>query len=463
MSTPGTTPTPRHRRWWVVALVVVLLAAVVVVAGVLEHRAWEDTVARYEADVAAQAAEAQGSRAAAEAAYTAGHDDLTAAIDAGVPVLAASEDQVADDDVRRSLVQALDHAETLRDTPVTYPVHTSVVAAVSRPNPLRSQTLPAVEAEVVEASDPSPDDLDASAAAVTDATEAVVEARRQWAYDALGPAVTDARDALTDLTGESVDAATEQELVEAVTAAGTILDAGPDAVDAEAAVELRDTLLDTTEALWTDRIDRVVTARRAAAQADGVDCTVDRCVALTFDDGPVADTRRLLRVLERRKAPATFFLVGANVERNPEIARAVVDAGHLVANHSWNHPQLTTLDDAEVREELRSTTDAIVDATGFRPYLVRPPYGDVDDRVRGISLRSGLDTVLWSLDSDDWRTRDAEQVHDDVMARVEDGSNVLLHDIHPTTVDAVGKLVRDLRKEGFTLVTVDLLVEPEQS
>jgi hypothetical protein len=154
---------PRRRRWWwwTAALVVALLAAVGVVAGVLEHRAWEDTVATYEADVAAQAAEAQGSRADAEAAYTASHDDLAAAVDAGAPVLADSEGQVADDDVRQALAKALDHAETLRDTPVTYPVHTSTVEAVTRPNPLRSQTLPAVEVEVVEASDPTPADLDA--------------------------------------------------------------------------------------------------------------------------------------------------------------------------------------------------------------------------------------------------------------------------------------------------------------
>ncbi|WP_418275404.1 polysaccharide deacetylase family protein [Isoptericola jiangsuensis] len=464
MSTTPSTPAPptprrRHRGWWWLGALVVLLVAGGVVAGVLEHRAWEDTVARYEADVAAQAEQAQGSRAEAEEAYTASHDDLATAVEAGTPVLDESDGQVADDAVRQTLAEALEHAEALRDAPVSYPATTSTVAAVSRPNPLRSETLPAVEVELVEASDPAPADLDAAAADVVEATDAVVEARRQWAYDALEPAVAAARDALTDLEGEDVDAAARDSLRAAAERAEAILDAGVDAVDPDEAGPLPQSLLDATDALWTDRLDRIVTARQAAAKADGVDCSVDRCVALTFDDGPVADTERLLKILDRRDAPATFFMVGSNVEKNPGIARDVVEAGHLVANHSWNHPQLTTLDDADVRDELRSTTDAITDATGFRPFLLRPPYGDVDDRVRGIATRNGLDVMLWTLDSDDWRTKDAERVHDDVMDRVTDGSIVLMHDIHPTTVDAVGKIIRDLREEDYVLVTADLLVD----
>jgi peptidoglycan/xylan/chitin deacetylase (PgdA/CDA1 family) len=460
---PGAAPAPprRRRRWWWLLVIVLLLAGVGVVAGVMEHQAWERSVAEYDAEVAEVNHLAENSRADAEAAYTESVEALDAAIADGRPVYDASEGQVADDGVRDSLQVALDDAQTLSSTKVTYPAQTRTVDALDRPNPFRPETLPTVVADVVSGSVPAPEDLDAASDAVVEATDAVAAARRQWAFDALGPAVDDARDAVDDLDGQDVDAAARDRLDAAASEGRAILDDGVDAVDPDVAAPLRETLLDTTEALWRDHLDRVETARRDAAKADGIDCAVDKCVALTFDDGPVADTERLLKVLERRKAPATFFMVGSNVEKRPEIARAVVEAGHLVANHSWDHPQLTTLDDAEVREQLRSTTDAIEEATGFRPFLLRPPYGDVDDHVRSLATRNGLDVIIWNLDSNDWRTKDADQVHDDVMAAVEDGSNILMHDIHPTTIDAVGKIIRDLRKEDYVLVTADLLVDKE--
>lgn len=448
----------RHAWWWVGALAVLAVAAGAVVLGVLEHRAWVDAVAEYEADVARATEEAETSRARAEDEYAASLDALDGAVEEGRSVLADSEGQVADAAVRAPLADALDEAEQLRDAEVTYPVTTRTVEAVTRPNPFRPQTLPEVQVEVVEGADPAPGELDAAAAEVTEASAAVADARRQWAHDELQAATPEGRDALTDLEGQ-VGAGTLRPLEEAVTEAEAVLDAGVDAVDPEAAVALRDTLLDTTESLWTDRLDQIVSERRRAARDDGIDCRVDKCVALTFDDGPVADTRRLLRILERKDAPATFFMVGDNVAARPEVARAVVDGGHLVANHTWNHPQLTTLDDADVRDELRRTQDAITDATGFRPFLLRPPYGDVDGRVRSLATRTGLDVVLWSVDSLDWESRDAQEIRRRVGDQVRDGSNVLLHDIHPTTVDAVPKIIDDLRDEDYVLVTVDLLVE----
>ncbi|GAA1980162.1 hypothetical protein GCM10009718_16360 [Isoptericola halotolerans] len=442
-------------RWWWVVLVVLVLAAVAV--GTVEHRAWVRAVAEHEAEVARVTEEAAASQARAEDAYTSSLDDLDRTTEEARSVLAASEDQVPDPDVRDTLATALDDAEELRDTEVTYQEVTRTVDEVTRPNPFHPETLPAVQVEAVDGSDPAPADLDAAATDVDEASAAVVEARRQWAYDELQAAAVEGRDALSDLDGQ-VGAGTLRPLDEAVTEAGAALDAGPDAVDPDEALSLRDTLLETSEALWSDRLADIRTGRLAAARDDGVDCRVDRCVALTFDDGPVADTRRLLRILERKDAPATFFLLGESVAARPGIARAVADGGHLVANHSWSHPQLTTLDDAEVRDELRRTQDAVTDATGSTPFLLRPPYGDVDGRVRTLATRTGLDVVLWSLDSDDWRTRDAQQIRRDVRDRVKDGSNVLLHDIHPTTVDAVPKIIDDLRDEDYVLVTVDLLV-----
>ncbi|WP_277212673.1 polysaccharide deacetylase family protein [Isoptericola croceus] len=464
MSTPaGSTSTPapvarrRARWWWIVAIVVLLLGAAVVVAGLLEHRAWVRTVAEYDAEVARVTDEAKNARDRAEDAYAASVDALDETIDDGRSVRAASKGQVADRGIRKPLAAALDDAEQLRDTEVTYPVVTRTVDEVVRPNPFRPDVLPQVEHDVVGGSDPAPADLDAAVDDVAEASAAVAESRRQWALDELAPATAEGRDALTDLS-DQVGARALGPLEEAVTDAEAILDAGTDAVDPDETVALRDLLLDTTESVWADRLADIRTERRQAARARGVDCRKDKCVALTFDDGPVPDTERLLRILDRKNAPATFFMVGDNVAARPGIARAVVERGHLVANHTWNHPQLTTLDDGEVRDELRRTQDAITDATGFTPFLLRPPYGAVDGNVRTLATRTGLDIVLWNLDSDDWGTRDPKKIRRHVRAEVQRGSNVLLHDLHPTTVDAVPKIINDLRKEDYVLVTVDLLV-----
>lgn len=443
------------------ALAVVLVAAGAVVVWVLEHRAWTETVAEYEAEIARVTGAAETSRARAEEDHAASLDALDAAVDDGGPVLAGSKGQVRDAAVRRSLAEALDRAEKLRAAEVTYPVATRTVEEVTRPNPFRPETLPRVEVEVVDGSDPSPAELDAATADVSEATGTVVEARQSWALDELQSAATEGRDALTDLRPQVGDGVLD-ELDAAVTDAEAMIESGADTLDADDAVALRDTLLGTTESVWTNRLDQVVSERRQAARDDGVDCREDRCVALTFDDGPAASTERLLRILARKEAPATFFMVGPNVAKRPAIARAVVDGGHLVANHTWNHSQLTGLDDAEVRDELRRTQDAVTDATGFTPFLLRPPYGDADGRVRSLAARTGLDVVLWNLDSRDWESRDAREIRRQVRDQVADGSNILLHDIHGTSVDAVPKIIDDLRDEDYVLVTADLLVERDE-
>lgn len=436
-----------------------LVVAGGVVVAELEHRAWVETVAEHDAEVSHLTEEAESSRGRAEDAYARSHETLAAAIDDGRPVYADSKGQVDDPAVRRSLGDALAEAEELRDAEVAYPTDVRTVEEATRPNPFHPETLPEVTVEVVTGSDPAPAELDAAASAVTEVSEAVAEARRQWSYDALDAADTEGRDALTDLRAQGVGAGALRPLRGAVDDADAVLDAGVDEIDPDEAVALRDSVLDTTESLWTARLDEIFAERRRAARADGVDCRKDRCVALTFDDGPVADTRRLLRILDRKKAPATFFMLGENVAARPGVARAAADGGHLVASHSWDHPQLTTLDDAAVRDQLRRTQDAIADATGTAPFLLRPPYGDVDDRVRSLATRTGLDTVLWNLDTEDWRTLDAKETRRRVRAEVRPGSIILMHDIHPTSVDAVPKIIEDLRDEGYVLVTADLLVD----
>jgi peptidoglycan/xylan/chitin deacetylase (PgdA/CDA1 family) len=457
----------RARWWWIAAAAALIVVAAAAVVVIVEHNAWARTVATYEAHVARLTDEAATSRASAETAYEAALDALDQAIEDGRAAHTASKGQVADPAVREPLARAVDDAVRLRDTDVTYPVASRTVEEVTRPNPIWPGSRPEVEVEVVEGSQPAPADLDAAASGgapppggsgVAAATAVVVDARRKWALTALESVMTESRDARADLR-DQIGAGALKPLGTALDDAEAMLEAGAGRLDPDDAVALRDTLLRTTRSLWTDRLEQIYAERRAAARADGVDCRTARCVALTFDDGPVPDTRRLLRILERKNAPATFFMVGENVAQHPEIARAVARGGHLVANHSWDHPQLTTLDDAGVRDQLRRTQDAIKKATGDTSFLLRPPYGAVDDRVRALATRTGLDVVLWSLDTEDWRTRDAAEIRRRVHALAAPGSNVLLHDIHSSSVDAVPGIIDDLRKQGYVLVTADLLAK----
>uniref|UniRef100_UPI001112DD3B polysaccharide deacetylase family protein n=1 Tax=Cellulosimicrobium cellulans TaxID=1710 RepID=UPI001112DD3B len=222
-------------------------------------------------------------------------------------------------------------------------------------------------------------------------------------------------------------------------------------------VARRDAVVAAADAVWADRLARTLEQRRAQGRASGIDCAVERCVALTFDDGPTAETDRLLQILAEKRVTATFFMIGRNVAARPGTARAVVEGGHLAANHTWDHPRLTTLGDAAVRDQLERTQAAIRDATGTTPTFLRPPYGDVDDRVRSVATRAGLQVVLWDLDTEDWRTRDTEETRRRVVEGATPGSVVLLHDIHASSVDAVPGMIDDLRAQGYRLVTVDLI------
>jgi peptidoglycan-N-acetylglucosamine deacetylase len=193
----------------------------------------------------------------------------------------------------------------------------------------------------------------------------------------------------------------------------------------------------------------------SALGADTTDCSKVKCVALTFDDGPaVAETATLLKYLAQYKARATFFVVGQNAAAHPEILRAEVEAGHEVGNHSWNHPDLTQLTTAEITSQLDRTSAAIKAATGKEPTLFRPPYGAIDDTVKSATT---LSPVLWDVDPEDWKYRDAARVAQTVITQTGANDVVLLHDIHPTSVAAVPEILRTLTAQGYHFVTVSHL------
>ncbi|MFJ9631820.1 polysaccharide deacetylase family protein [Streptomyces sp. NPDC101175] len=192
-----------------------------------------------------------------------------------------------------------------------------------------------------------------------------------------------------------------------------------------------------------------------ASGTDNTDCAQVKCIALTFDDGPaVTYTATLLKYLAQYKARATFFTVGQNVAAHPELVRAEAKAGHEVGNHSWSHPDLTRLTTAQVKQQLERTSAAITAATGTAPTLFRPPYGAVNAQVKAATSMS---PVLWTLDTEDWKYRDATKVADTVIAKATRNDVVLMHDIHPTSVAAVPEILRTLSARGYHFVTVSRL------
>jgi peptidoglycan-N-acetylglucosamine deacetylase len=183
-------------------------------------------------------------------------------------------------------------------------------------------------------------------------------------------------------------------------------------------------------------------------------------IAMTFDDGPSAEnTPRLLEMLKQRNIKATFFLIGQNVVSNPDLVRRILAEGHEIGNHSWTHPQLSKLSDDRVTAEITQTQDAIKDASGFTPTLLRPPYGAITPRQREwIENRFGLNIILWSVDPFDWKRPGASVITQRILSQTRPGAIILSHDIHKQTVDAMPATLDALIAKGYKFATVSQLI-----
>ncbi|QCC86835.1 polysaccharide deacetylase family protein [Desulfovibrio desulfuricans] len=192
--------------------------------------------------------------------------------------------------------------------------------------------------------------------------------------------------------------------------------------------------------------------------------------ALTFDDGPSINTPHLLDMLEEYGIPATFFMLGNQAERHPDIVRRVLAEGHEVGNHSYSHPNLRVVSPARKEDELRRT-DTILRNLGATPTFIRPPYGSYDASTEKIAEGLGLTVILWSMDSRDW-----QRLPDNYATLRNNRGTVyapgtlrgifLFHDSHKRTVDDLPRIIRDLRAGGcqrFVTVSDYLagLMDPE--
>ncbi|MDM5349567.1 polysaccharide deacetylase family protein [Lysinibacillus sp. RSDA_15] len=180
-------------------------------------------------------------------------------------------------------------------------------------------------------------------------------------------------------------------------------------------------------------------------------------VALTFDDGPDAKvTPQILATLQKYDAKATFFMVGRNVPKNATIVKQIYDAGHEIGNHTSNHKKLTALSISGVRQEVNGTSNAIYAAVGQYPTVFRPPYGATNEQVRSVMT---IPSILWSIDTLDWKHHNPDKILAYVKASVKDGSIILMHDIHQTTANGLDNVLLYLQKQGYEFVTVSEILQ----
>ena len=181
-------------------------------------------------------------------------------------------------------------------------------------------------------------------------------------------------------------------------------------------------------------------------------------VALTYDDGPNAHvTSHILTLLEQNNARATFFMVGSNVRPNASLVKRMVKNGNEVGNHTWNHKYLPKLSEAERRNILEMTNSVIAEVSGVSPKLVRAPYGAVDRNTYDTFKTMNMPNILWSIDTLDWKHKNAATSINTVLTHVKDGDIILMHDIYPATAQASDTIIPELIKRGYQLVTVSEL------
>ncbi len=196
--------------------------------------------------------------------------------------------------------------------------------------------------------------------------------------------------------------------------------------------------------------------------------TKHKIVALTFDDGPYPPyTGQILDILREYNVPATFFVVGRNTIKHPELVRRIVEEGHQVGNHTYSHIDLLKADRNGIITEIEQADRAIALAAGVHPHIVRPPHGFRDAVVMQICREKGLKVVEWSVLSRDWTNPGVQTIVQRTLSKVTTGSVILLHDgdgISQTasraqTVEATRHIIRELLAQGYQFVTVDEIIK----
>jgi peptidoglycan/xylan/chitin deacetylase (PgdA/CDA1 family) len=177
-----------------------------------------------------------------------------------------------------------------------------------------------------------------------------------------------------------------------------------------------------------------------------------KAICLTWDDGPSPYTKTIMKALKDNGAKGTFFVVGNRVNSYKKILKQNYDQGNQIGNHSWSHPDLSRMKKSKIRKQVNNTNKKIKAVTGETPRIMRTPYGVATKKVKSTV---GMPIVLWSIDTLDWKTRNANKTYKAVIKNARDGDIVLMHDLYKQTANASKKIIPELKKKGFQMVTVE--------
>jgi peptidoglycan/xylan/chitin deacetylase (PgdA/CDA1 family) len=187
--------------------------------------------------------------------------------------------------------------------------------------------------------------------------------------------------------------------------------------------------------------------------------TDKKMVALSFDDGPNAKTiDQYLEILNKYNAKATFFMLGQNMENEPEAVKKIVESGNEPATHTWNHKNLKKTSAEIVQMDLEKSQMVFQNLVGYKPYLMRCPYGNIDDSVKSLNSQMGMISAMWDIDTLDWKNKSVDSVVNSVKANTQNGSIILMHEGKKLDLQALPQILQWLTDQGYEVVSVgDLL------
>ncbi len=192
-------------------------------------------------------------------------------------------------------------------------------------------------------------------------------------------------------------------------------------------------------------------------------------IAITFDDGPHPKyTSQILDILKKYNAKATFFVLGSNAKKYPDLLKREFDEGHEIGNHSYSHPNMKTLSSDKILQEIKYTQDCIGEIIGTKPVIFRSPGGIYNSDIINSATSLGCKPVMWSWrqDTRDWEMPSVDKIVDTVLSNIRDGDIILFHDFNQKgspTPKALDKILSELSKLGYTFVTVSELMDLDES
>ncbi len=182
-------------------------------------------------------------------------------------------------------------------------------------------------------------------------------------------------------------------------------------------------------------------------------------VALTIDDGPSPKTtEKILKILKDNGIRATFFVIGKNAERFPELLKEIAAQGNEIGNHSYSHPNSLLLSPSKLRNELAKTDKIIRKITGKKPIFFRPPSGNFGYNLSFIAASLKYTMVLWWIDTYDWKEPGKEKVMKIIKNHLTNGAIILMHENHKTTIEALPEVIKYIKSKGYKFVTLSQLL-----